>query len=172
MQIDKLSEPSFGNVLLNGLHEIEIPEPPSYRPQTSGWLILLVAGLLAIALLSYRYYRQWQANRYRREALERLTAIENAIASTEQRPDALAQLPVLIKQTALSAFPREEVAQLSGESWLRFLDRSYGGQAFTQGTGRVLLQIAYQPPSTLAQISEKTSTDLIALVRQWITRSR
>ncbi|MBV8884718.1 MAG: DUF4381 domain-containing protein [Chroococcidiopsidaceae cyanobacterium CP_BM_RX_35] len=169
MNRDELFGPGSGNVLLNGLHEIELPEPPSYRPQTLGWLILLLIGLVAIVVWGYRQYRQWQANRYRRDALKRLIEIEQAIATSEPRSHALAQIPVLIKQSALSAFPRETVAQLSGESWLNFLDLSYGGQAFTQGAGRVLLQIAYQPPSVLEKISAETTADLIAVVRQWIT---
>ncbi|NIM02313.1 MAG: DUF4381 family protein, partial [Acidobacteria bacterium] len=43
------------------------------------------------------------------------------------RDDAIAALPVLVKETALTYRPRSEVAALSGDSWLRFLDESYGG---------------------------------------------
>lgn len=167
---DKLSEPGFGNVMLNGLHEIELPEPPSYRPQTIGWAILLAIALVAIVILGSLCYRNWQANRYRREALHRLAELEQAAMKIETRSSALVELPLLLRQTALSAFPREEIVQLSGESWLKFLDQSYGGSAFTQGTGQLIAQLAYQPPLALDRIPNETVINLIGLVRTWIER--
>src|SRR5262245_3171457 len=42
-------------------------------------------------------------------------------------------LALLVRRTALAAFPRQEVASLAGPAWLAFLDRSYGGHEFSQG---------------------------------------
>lgn len=76
-------------------------------------------------------------------------------------------LPALLKRTAIAATSREEVASLSGEEWLRFLDRSLGnGRDFEQGVGRLLVQLAYspKPPSTSSHQLES----LVDLSRRWI----
>ena len=97
---------------LEGLLEIGLPPPVSYAPETAGWWILLAALLLAALLLAWRWRRSWTANRYRREALAELAALEAG-------PGGAALLPELVKRTALAAAPREKVAALSGEKWLR-----------------------------------------------------
>ena len=102
---------------LEQLREIPLPVPVSYAPQTIGWYIvgaLLVAGL---AWLAVRWHRSWRANRYRRAALAELCA-----AGARGQPGHA--LPALVKRTALSFAPREEVAGLSGDRWLEFLDRT------------------------------------------------
>ena len=96
-----------------------------------------------------------RANLYRREALALLPAPSASLAS----------LPELVKRTALSAYPRESVASLTGESWLAFLDRTGNTKAFTQGPGRRLVDLAYAPEAT---IPPGERTELIATVRQWI----
>jgi len=70
----------------------------------------IAAGLLRLTRL---VKRGWQ-NRYRREALRQL-----AILSESQQ---LAALPHFLKVTALQAYSREQVAGLSGQEWLDFLD--------------------------------------------------
>ena len=76
----------------------------------------------------------------------------------------LAELSLLVRRTALAAFPRETVAPLAGPAWLAFLDRSYGGQGFSLGAGRLLVSALYQraPPDSTEVRS------LADLVRKWI----
>ena len=51
---------------------------------------------------------------------------------------------MLVRRTALAVFPRETIAPLTGTAWLAFLDRSYGGDEFSQGAGRWLVSAPYQ----------------------------
>ena len=71
---------------------------------------------------------------------------------------------MLVRRTALAAFPRESVAPLAGLAWLAFLDRSYGGQGFSEGAGRLLANAPYQR----AVPDREQLRALAALVRQWI----
>jgi hypothetical protein len=158
----------FGNLAVRGLVEITLPEPVSYLPQTLGWLIVLLVVLALAAWWGYRRYRHWRANRYRTVALRRLDAIERAVRQPDTRARGLAQLPLLLKETALYRYPRHEVAQLSGEPWLAFLDARYGGTGFSRGAGRILPDIAYQPDTALETITDARSAKLIALIRIWI----
>jgi len=72
-------------------------------------------------------------------------------------------LALLVRRTALAAFPREEIAALTGPTWLAFLDRHYGGREFSRGVGRALSLSPYEP-----QQSNADTRPLIDLVRRWI----
>ena len=156
---------------LDHLHDIIVGEPVSWMPQTVGWAALGVVLVLVLFRVGYILVQRWKANRYRRLALEQLQQIERSLQNPDGRPAALLQLPVLLKQVVLARWQRTEVASLTGESWLRFLDESYDGQGFTQGPGRLLPRLAYSPPSTLHGLLENQGDEvkgLVMLIRTWI----
>jgi len=153
---------------LEKLHEIILPDPVSWMPQTIGWyaifgLILFVAGWWV-----YRRLRHYRTNRYRRLALEELAVIERELQRPEKRAKALSEIPVLLKGAALSAFPRSQVAGLTGEKWLDFLDKTMGGKSFTEGEGRLLPELAYAPVQRITQFPDEQIGKLLQLVRRWI----
>jgi hypothetical protein len=155
--------------MIEGLHEILIPEPVSFLPQTIGWLIVAILLLSLAAWIGYRWRRYRQANRYRSLALLRISQIEAELAGPA-RVSALASIPRLVKRVALEAYPREEVASLSGNAWLEFLDESYGGKDFTEGSGRLLPVLSYVTPEYLEVIREKEISGLTRLVKVWIKK--
>jgi hypothetical protein len=154
------------------LHDIVLPEPVSWMPQTVGWWVLLAVLLLALVWVSWTAVRRRRANRYRRLALARLEEIEQELADPASRAGALGELPVLVKQTALACAPRSKVAQLSGERWLRFLEESFAAGGFVDGHGRLLPTLAYATPSTIDALGDDDLRALLGLVRQWIRRHR
>ena len=119
-----------------GLQELALPDPVSWAPATYGWGLL--AGLLFIiaCALAYKSFRQWQSQAYRREALADL-------ARMERDRDRLADLPLVLRRTALSAYPREEVAALNGREWIEWLNAA--GANFSTCDADPLDQLAYQP---------------------------
>ena len=155
---------------LAGLQELSLPGPVSYMPQTVAWYVLLALAVVALAWLIRRWRRRRLANRYRGEALGRLDEIASQVNDRDRRAAALASLPALVKQTALSFASRELVAQLSGDAWLSFLDSTYSGTAFTSGPGRLLPALAYRPPAALESVPNEQVSELIELLRQWIRR--
>ncbi|MEM9303718.1 MAG: DUF4381 domain-containing protein [Pseudomonadota bacterium] len=98
--------------LLDRMHGIVEPDPVSMLPATDGWWVL--AGWLAAVgiILAVQARRRWVANAYRREALAELDALA---APTGH------ELGLLLRRTALAAFPREKVASLHGDAWAEFL---------------------------------------------------
>jgi hypothetical protein len=154
----------------HGLHDIVLPEPVSWMPQTIGWAIVLAILLMVALVLAIRMRRRWRANAYRRRALGELDRIESAAREADPQI-ALADLPELIKRTALAQYPRPSIAALSGKPWLRFLDESYGGSGFSDGPVRHLLSLTYGPRDAL-DVTPEESGALIALVRQWVRRHR
>ena len=148
-----------------GLQEISLPTPVPYTPQTWGWAVLALLFLLLLAWLGWRGWRHYQARAYRRQALRELALIEAALRQPTGQAAALARLPALVKRVALAWAPREQVAGLSDEHWLAWLDKTWRRGRFTQGAGRLLARVAYvqADAATLAAAPE-----LIKRVRGWI----
>jgi len=153
---------------LEKLHEILLPEPVSWMPQTIGWYVVFGLILVVAGRWVYRSLRRLQKNRYRRLALAELAVIEGELKQPERRAKALAEIPALLKWTALSAFPRVEVAELSGERGLAFLDKTMGGKDFVEGVGRLLPELAYAPALEITKLSDESISDLLQIVRRWI----
>jgi hypothetical protein len=151
---------------LTALQEIPLPAPISYRPATIGWVVVGVVALAVLASAAWRWFRRWQANAYRREALREMADLERRFAQPDARVGALAALPALLKRTALAAMPRVGVASLSDEQWLAFLDRTCPPGGFASGPGKLLPRIAYQ---TIVRPTPAELHQLVALVRRWIT---
>lgn len=146
---------------LERLHDIVVPAPVPWWPPAPGWLWLLglVLVLTLVALLAWLV--RWQKNRYRREALAELARLEAASAHV----DVLPALAELLKRSALTAYPRKDVAALTGRRWFAFLDCT-GGTRFTAGLGEALERANYidrNPARDDAQIRE-----LVREVRTWV----
>ena len=141
---------------LDKLHDYYRPAPPAWTPQTVGWY--LVFTIIAILLLWFVIHtiRRWLANRYRREALREL-----AIAT----PD---QFSVLLKRTALAAWPREKVASLSGDAWLQFLGDAATTESFQSAPGNRIEELALYGDVTSAGDEQA----LRAIAAEWIRRHR
>jgi uncharacterized protein DUF4381 len=160
---------AVANSGLEQLHEILLPDPVSWMPQTTGWYAVLALVLCIVARWIYGRVRRYRANRYRRLALAELAIIERELRQPERRAQALAHIPVVLKRTALAAFPRRDVAGLSGEQWLAFLDQTMGGKHFTAGGGRLLADVAYAPASRIAALPDASVGALLQCARNWIT---
>lgn len=157
---------------LSRLHDIVLPAPVDMTPQTIGWTVL---GALLIVLLVWgtiQAIRRYRRNRYRREALTELDRLQGLSSGGDGRVAALREVPVLVKRTALCAWPRETVADLAGNEWLRFLASTGGGTAFDNGAGRLLLEADYGPPGRLAELSGEDADLLFGAARDWIRGHR
>lgn len=153
---------------LEKLHEILLPDPVSWIPQTAGWYVVFGLIVVVTGWWVYGRFRRFRKNRYRRFALTELEAIERELQQPEKRAKALAEIPMLLKWTALAAFPRSVVAGLSGEKWLGFLDKTMGGKDFTGEEGRLLPELAYASVSRISKLPDEKVGRLLQLVRQWI----
>ena len=146
--------------LLERMHGLVMPEAVSWLPQTDGWWVLL-ASLLGSALL---VVRKWlihrQANRYRREALASLEALSRS--ATQDDSQAAAQVAELVKRTALSTYPRSEVAGLYGQAWAEFLTRTGRGDPLIAASAPKLASAAYSGEVPLAEV--------LPCAERWIRR--
>jgi hypothetical protein len=141
---------------LEKLHGFYQPPPPPWTPQTIGWYILFGLFALLLTWAAWHILARWRHNRYRRDAVREL-----------ERLDASA-IPALLKRTALAAWPRDQVASLSGESWIRFLETHGGEGSFSHGPGRLFLDLDYRA----ASLSFSDQLALRQIAGDWIRRHR
>lgn len=97
------------------MHDLVLPEPVSWMPQTVGWQILAVWLGVVAGIYLIDGIRRYRRDRYRREAIRLLDQVD---IST---PTAGFQIASLLKRTALAVYPRRQVASLYGEQWANFL---------------------------------------------------
>jgi hypothetical protein len=134
---------------LSNLRDLALPPEVPLWPPAPGWWIVAAAGLAAVVILSAAALARYRANAYRREALRQLDAVDSEGIST------------VLKRTALAAWPREQVATLTGSAWLAFLDRTARTTAFTSGAGRHIEALAFGgavdgPSADAARAAAKT----------------
>jgi len=139
---------------LNKLHDFYQPSPVAWTPQTIGWYVLFAIISLALVWIAIHSIRKWFTNRYRREALRELA------------PLPADQFSALLKRTALTAWPREKIASLSGEAWLSFLNATARSSLFHQAPGNSIEEVALRP----AALSPNDEQELRRLTAEWIRR--
>lgn len=149
---------------LQNLNDIVMPAAVPWWPPAPGWYLLAAVGLLVLAWLGFRAFRNWRLNRYRRAALAELQGIRGGGGRA-------VELPELLKRTALSAWPRTEVASLYGEAWHRFLDDSAGTDRFCTGQGNVLEQLAYAAGGE-PELSPSQLNDVFDAAEFWLKHHR
>lgn len=139
---------------LAALRPLHTPPPIGWWPPAPGWWIVLI-GVIVIVWLVYRRRKRMAP---KRAALTELNHLDNNRATLEQP---VAMLNRLLKRYALVCWPAHDVAALSGQTWLDFLDAHGGNGQFAHGPGQALQTAPYQPRH--ADIDA-----LIALARSWI----
>ena len=157
---------------MNDLADIVTPPPPSWLPQTAGWLVAGICVLCALLWLGWRMWRHWRANRYRRAALRELGRLQAGLDADgpegADRAQALLGLAELLKRTALAAWPRETVAALSGTSWRDFLLAHAGRATDAVPPLAALIETEYLNRSALGHWPAQQTRDTAAACRRWI----
>lgn len=108
------------------LHPLREPPAIGWWPPAPGWWIGLALVLIGLAGLGWLAYRRWRSNRYRRRALRQLESLRQELAAEPDSQRYAAAVNALLKAAALEAYPRQQVAALSGQEWIEFLNTGSG----------------------------------------------
>jgi hypothetical protein len=102
------------NTALLALNDLKLPPVPSWFPLAWGWWASAVGVIVAIALIVAVIH--WNKKRLapKKTALKLLQ-----MRQTNDSPSAAIEI---MRQAALSYFPREHIAHLTGREWYVFLD--------------------------------------------------
>jgi len=152
---------------LQNLNDIVLPATVGWWPLAPGWYVLTGLLLIVLAWFSYRSLQRWISNRYRRAALTELQLLVEGIQNAEKHNSSLRQLPVLLKRAALSAYPRKQVASLSGDDWYGFLNSQVNTPSFTGPTIGLMDYLAYST-GDLSAVDSQATAALLEAIKHWI----
>lgn len=141
---------------LNRLVDIVSIEEVSWWPLAPGWWVLFVFLLVVLVIMVVWSVRRWRGNAYRRAACVELESIGELVSVDE--------VNALLKRTALSFRPREEIAGLAGNAWIDFLRQS--GPLSENGVR--MLNLAY----TSSVFTGSEGVELKEAARAWIEGHR
>ncbi|OEE70469.1 DUF4381 domain-containing protein [Vibrio genomosp. F6] len=133
-----------------------LPDAPSWWPLAWGWWSLMALACFTVLLVVI--YLRWRKKKLapKKAALKIITN-----QALEHTPSAAIEL---LRQAALSYYPRERIAMLSGEEWYAFLDSQISQPRFTPNS-TVWQQALYQKPSS------ETQQSLIEDCQIWIEQA-
>ena len=126
------------------LRDIHHPAMIETWPPAIGWWLLATLALVALLAVMVWLFRRWYANKYRRDAMAELAHLADTWQSEQDDLRYVESLQLLLKRVALTRFPRQDVASLTGEAWVRFLDQSTGSHDFTIGATEALIDGNYR----------------------------
>ena len=129
------------------LRDLHLPDPIGWWPLAPGWWFVLFVVATVVGYLVWRAFTRWQDNAARRFALRELARYEAEYVEHRNPVTLARQLSELLRRGMLAYAPRDEVAGLTGEAWLQWLDRGMPLPYFHTEGGKSLLQLPYRDPA-------------------------
>lgn len=175
--LPELMQPTNQDALAE-LKDIHLPPPVDQLALAPGWWILLALGLMLLGWLIWLAHLHWKKNRYRRLGASELKACLAAFQEHKNPETFLMEYNRILKRVALSAFPRSQVASLTGEAWVNFLDsrvkEKWGSQGFAMGPGQILIDGLYQQRARNkgVRIKRERLDELTQLGLKWVRHHR
>ena len=145
------------------LRDLHLPDPVGWWPLAPGWWFVLLLAAAALLFVTSRAVKWWRHNAPRRFALRELARYE---AEYLQHRDPVLlgkQVSALLRRGMLAYAPRADVAGMTGEDWLLWLDRGMPLPYFHTDGGKSLLELPYRRPDD--DLSDIDINALLAAVR-------
>ncbi len=156
---------------LAALHPLREPAAIGWWPLAPGWWVLIALAVLATAIACYYLVRRYRANAYRRLALKQLQTIQSRYADKLGEDECIQNTArdsnALLKSVALRVFPRQDIAALSGEAWLDFLNKTRRSESADTEFSAAFANAAYLPKTP-----DLDAEQLFRACQSWISKHR
>lgn len=149
------------------LRDIHLPEPISWWPVAPGWWMVF-ATLLFIIFAAIITRKIYQRRQLKRDIAAELNQIKQQFKETQNKSQLAKSLSILLRRASISYYPTANIAGLTGESWLRWLDDSHNvstdkipaNTRFQSDSGKILLNAPYLPAETELDFDAEKLLDL------------
>jgi hypothetical protein len=146
------------------LRDLHLPEAVGLWPPAPGWWFLMALAAGGVVYILYKQFLKWRFNAARRVALSELRRIRQEYEAGADALILAKELSELLRRSMLAYAPRGQVAGLTGDRWLEWLDQGLEGRPFTEGSGRNIEVLPYQRPEKVSL--EADVSGLIDAVQQ------
>ena len=140
------------------LRELHLPMTIGWWPLAPAWWVVIALGAIGLGWLIRQYLRTRAQGAARRHALRQLELLDARYKIHGNAVVFGTELSELVRRTMLAYAPRGEVAGLTGEAWLAWLDQDLREPMFVAGAGKSLIELPYREAS-----ADVTDTDVDAL---------
>ncbi|CDT10954.1 DUF4381 domain-containing protein [Vibrio coralliirubri] len=146
------------------LSPVIAPNAPTWWPLAWGWWAVIITAISLIALVFFILKRRKNNQQAKQEAL--------SYFSNSQSPDGLSPSKAqdMVRQAALSYFPREKIAGLSGDDWLTFLDAQLAKPLFVAKQSQ-WQQALYQDVALMNDEQKKAQQQLVNDCETWLRKA-
>ena len=146
------------------LSPVITPDAPTWWPLAWGWWAVIVTAIILIALVFYIAKRRKNNQQPKQEALSYFT--------TNQSSDRLSpsEAQRILRQAALSYFPRKKVAGLAGDNWLKFLDAQLKKPLFVEKQAQ-WQQSLYQDTTSMNDEQRQSQQQLVDDCETWLRKA-
>lgn len=143
------------------LRDIHLPDDVSWWPIAPGWwLLLAILAVVAIVIWARRELRT--RSQLRKQALATLIDIHTNFHQHQDLSRLARECSVLLRRVALSRYERQDVAGLTGEDWVAFLNQQSDLPSFDAELSQTLTQAPFQAHC------EFNADALLRACRQWL----
>ncbi|MDD9174034.1 DUF4381 domain-containing protein [Aliivibrio finisterrensis] len=159
MSLSSTQQAPASNVL--PLADIHLPQAPSWGLSLMGYGLIVCVLLLVIAIV-------WFIRSQRQKSVLKRIALQQLSQLTPQQTSDIARL---LKQAALSHFPRERIASLHGLAWWHFVEQQLPvkKQANVHFSSRAeMLELALYGQQALSETNQQRFYDD---VRYWLSHA-
>jgi len=146
------------------LRGLQLPDAVGWWPLAPGWWLLIMLLVFGAGLLLRDALRRRSRSAARRHALRQLQQYTAAYADHGNAVALGIEVSELLRRAMLAYAPRADVAGLTGEAWLAWLDRDLKAPHFTDGAGHSLLELPYRDPANAEQSADIDG--MLAAVRE------
>ncbi|MEZ9144095.1 DUF4381 domain-containing protein [Vibrio sp. 10N.286.52.C3] len=146
------------------LSPVIAPDAPTWWPLAWGWWAVIITAIFLISLVFFILKRRKNNQQAKQEAL--------SYFSNSQSQDGLSPSKAqdIVRQAALSYFPREKIAGLSGDDWLKFLDAQLAKPLFVAKQSQ-WQQALYQDVALMNDEQKKAQQQLVNDCETWLRKA-
>ena len=146
------------------LSPVIAPDAPTWWPLAWGWWAVIITAIALIALVFFIVRRRKNNQQAKQEAL---SYFSNRQSSNRLSPS---EAQRILRQAALSYFPREKVAGLAGDDWLKFLDAQLKKPLFVAKQSQ-WQQALYQDAALMNDDQKKAQQQLVNDCETWLRKA-